>query len=48
MTGFLIVSRVVVVCRFDCTVKPVYNGHPWDLRNVAVMERVIRKKVSGK
>jgi hypothetical protein len=23
------------------TVKPVYNGHPWDLKNVAVMQRVI-------
>ena len=23
------------------TVKPVYNGHPWDLKNVAVMQRVV-------
>ncbi len=23
------------------TVKPVYNGRPWDLINVAVMQRVI-------
>jgi hypothetical protein len=23
------------------TVKPVYNGHPWDLKNVAVKQRVI-------
>jgi hypothetical protein len=23
-----------------CTVKPVYNGHPWDLKNVAVKQRV--------
>jgi hypothetical protein len=23
------------------TVKPVYNGHPWDLKNVVVMQRVV-------
>jgi hypothetical protein len=23
------------------TVKPVYNGHPWDLKNVAVMQRIV-------
>ena len=27
---------------FDAyTVKPVYKGHPWDLKNVAVMQRVV-------
>jgi len=26
------------------TVKPVYNGHPWDLKNVAVMQRVVLKR----
>jgi hypothetical protein len=23
------------------TVKPVYNGHPWNLKNVAVMQRIV-------
>jgi hypothetical protein len=23
------------------TVKPEYNDHPWDLKNVAVMQRVV-------
>ncbi len=26
---------------FRYTVKPVYNGHPWDLKNVAVKQRVM-------
>jgi hypothetical protein len=26
------------------TVKPVYNGHPWDLKNVAVKQRVMLKR----
>jgi hypothetical protein len=25
----------------DNTVKPVYNGHPWDLKNMAVRQRVV-------
>jgi hypothetical protein len=25
------------------TVKPVHNGHPWDLKNMVVMQRVVRK-----
>ncbi len=25
---------------FTFTVKPVYNGHPWDLKNVVVTQRV--------
>ncbi len=25
----------------NSTVKPVYNGHPWDLKNVVVMQRVV-------
>jgi hypothetical protein len=25
----------------NIAVKPVYNGHPWDLKNVAVMQRVV-------
>jgi hypothetical protein len=28
---------VVVVQRFDCTVKPVHNGHPWDPKIGAVV-----------
>jgi hypothetical protein len=27
--------------RMISTVKPVYNGHPWDLKNMAVKQRVI-------
>jgi hypothetical protein len=30
--------------RKQATVKPVYNGHPWDLKNVAVMQRVDWKR----
>ena len=26
---------------FNSTVKPVHNGHPWDLKNVVVMQRVV-------
>ena len=26
------------------TVKPVHNGHPWDLKNVVVMQRVVWKR----
>ena len=26
------------------TVKPVYNDHPWDLKNMAVMQRVVWKR----
>ncbi len=26
---------------FENIVKPVYNGHPWDLKNVAVKQRVL-------
>ncbi len=26
---------------FRDTVKPVYNGHPWDLKNLAVMQRIV-------
>ncbi len=26
---------------FPSTVKPVYNGHPWDLKNVVVMLRIL-------
>jgi hypothetical protein len=37
------VSRVVIAHRFDCTVKPVYNGHPWDLKKVAVGQRCLIK-----
>jgi hypothetical protein len=25
-----------VIITFENTVKPVYNGHPWDLKKVAV------------
>jgi hypothetical protein len=25
-----------VITEFDCTVKPVYNGHPKDLKKVAI------------
>jgi hypothetical protein len=31
-------SNVIDVIRY--TVKPVYNGHPWDLKNVVVTQRV--------
>jgi hypothetical protein len=24
---------------FGSTVKPMYNGHPWDLKNMAVLQR---------
>jgi hypothetical protein len=27
---------VMMLFKFDFTVKPVYNGHPWDLKIVAV------------
>ncbi len=33
---------------FKYTVEPVHNGHPWDLKNVVVMQRVVLKKISGK
>jgi hypothetical protein len=34
--------QVMLIKIFDQnTVEPVYNGHPWDLINVAVMQRVI-------
>jgi hypothetical protein len=26
---------------FPSTVKPVYNSHPWDLKNVVVMQRIL-------
>jgi hypothetical protein len=32
------------ICSLAClasTVKPVYNGHPWDLKNVVVMQRAV-------
>jgi hypothetical protein len=29
---------------FADTVKPVYNGHPWDLKNMAVMQRIVSKR----
>jgi hypothetical protein len=25
--------------RFECTVKPVYNRHPWDSKKVAVAQK---------
>ncbi len=28
---------------FWCTVKPVYNGHPWDLKKAAVWQRCLIK-----
>ena len=28
---------------FESTVKPVYNGHPWDLKKVAVGKRGVMK-----
>ncbi len=28
-----------VISKFDCTVKPVYNGHPWDPKKLAVVDR---------
>jgi hypothetical protein len=28
---------------FECTVKPVHNGHPWDPKNMVLMQRVVRK-----
>ncbi len=37
-------QQVVVVHRFDCLVKPVYNNHPLGLKNVVVMLRVIWKR----
>jgi hypothetical protein len=27
--------------RIEYAVKHVYNGHPWDLKNVAVMQRAV-------
>ena len=30
--------------RMISTVKPVYNGHPWDLKNMAVMQRIVWKR----
>jgi hypothetical protein len=29
--------------KFGYTVKPVYNGHPWDLKKVAVWKRCLIK-----
>ena len=37
--NFLGVPRVTVVDRFDCTDKSVYNGHPWDPKFEAVVDR---------
>ncbi len=36
--------RVAVVHKFDCTFKPVYNHHSWDLKNVVAMQRVVWKR----
>jgi hypothetical protein len=30
------------------TVKPVYNDHLWDLKDMVVLQRVVFKKISGK
>jgi hypothetical protein len=37
----------VVLLYGKYTVKPVYNSHPWDLKNVAVMQRVVQKRSMG-
>ncbi len=34
------VVNVIVVTKFDYTVKPVYNDHPWDLKILAVVDRL--------
>jgi hypothetical protein len=28
--------------------KIVFAGHPWDLKNMVVMQRVVKKNISGK
>jgi hypothetical protein len=30
---------VILILKLNCTVKPVYNGHPWDPKKVAVVPR---------
>ncbi len=35
------ISILLLHNTFTRTVKPVYNGHLWDLKNVAVMQRVV-------
>ncbi len=32
-----------IIYIFQSTVKPVYNGHPWDLKKVAVWQRCLIK-----
>jgi hypothetical protein len=32
-------NQKIIVCCFDSTVKPVYNGHPWDSKKAAVVQR---------
>ena len=34
-------NQNVYTVRKANTVKPVYNGLPWDLKNVVVMQRVV-------
>jgi hypothetical protein len=36
-------KKKINLCKifFEGTVKPVYNGHPWDLKKVAVKQRVM-------
>jgi hypothetical protein len=36
MTTYSLCSLGIILS----TVKPVYNGHPWDLKNVDVTQRV--------
>jgi hypothetical protein len=38
-----IIKILKVLVREQHTVKPMHNGHPWDLKNMVIMQRVVRK-----
>jgi hypothetical protein len=43
LLGTAVFNRLTVFSDIN-TVKPVFNGHPWDLKNLVVTQRVVTGK----